>query len=83
MDQYNAHREKFQMQIDAALLRAAQDVARSLVATDTEVAPIALGAADAPVSLFVSRKKEHIIPMHTFELDGATFYVGFPPQSVE
>lgn len=83
MDQYKPHQEKFQMQMDAALLRAAQDVARSLVATDAEAAPIVLGASDNRATLFVSRTKSNIVPLHVFEFDGATFYVGFPPQSAE
>ncbi len=83
MDQYRTHREKFQMQIDAALLHAAEEVARSLLATDADIAPILLGASDNDAKLFVSRTKDRIVPVHAFVLDGDAFYVGFAPQSAE
>lgn len=83
MNQYGIHHEKFQMQIDAALLRAAQDVARSLLETDIDVAPVVIGADDNRATFVVSRTKHGVVPMHTFELEGTTFYIGFPPQPAE
>ena len=83
MDHYEPHHGKFEMQVDAALLYAAKEVARSLLAVDSDIAPIVIGDADIPVSLFVSRRKDRVVPMHVFELDGEPFYLGFLPQPSE
>lgn len=83
MSPYESHLGKFEMQMDAALLRAAQDVARSIHETDIDIAPIVLGTSDTPASLFVSRTKENVVPLHTFQLNGADYYVGFLPRSAE
>lgn len=63
-------------QLDASLVAAAERVAQEMIATGAELTAVKLGAPDDQSSLTVATSHESLSVLHTFVVEGTTFYLG-------
>lgn len=64
-------------ELDASLLTAAKHVAQEMIATGAEHCPVKLGPPDDQSSLTVTTSSNSLSVLHTFVVEGTTFYLGF------
>lgn len=75
--------ENMTFHLDQAAIVAAKQVARELLASGDESQAVRLGVADDASTLILSRSSEHVTSLHTFEVEGTTFYLGFTRPTTE